>query len=134
MNASRAGKRALSGAVVLMVVALAGTALAQDPNAASEETLRVTWQPRAFGVVPTLEGQVQNDSRFWVSAVRLRVEGFDEGGEPVGERSAWTFGNIAPGGRGYFVVPSLPRAKTYRITVSGFDRVSGGIPRAPESP
>ena len=65
---------------------------------------------------------------------QLRVEGYDAGGQSVGETSTWTFGNIAPGGRGHFVVPPLPRATTYRITVSAFDRVSRQEPSNIQSP
>jgi hypothetical protein len=127
-------KRTLSVLIAVMLIALAADGLAQDFTAPSGEALRVTWQRRPYGVVPTIEGQVENDSRFWVSAVRLRVEGFDASGESVGETSTWTFGNIAPGGRGHFVVPSLPRATTYKITVSAFDRVSRQEPAGGQSP
>ena len=118
---------------VLLVLVLATGALAQSPST-SADVLRVTWQPRPYSVVPTIEGEVQNDSAFWVSSVRLQVEGFDASGQSVGQTSTWTFGNIAPGGRGHFVVPTLPRAATYRINVSGFDRVSRGVPSSIESP
>jgi hypothetical protein len=123
----------LSGVIVLTLMALATDGLAQGATAAGE-TLRVTWQRREFGVLPAIEGQVQNDSRFWVSAVRLRVEGFDGSGQSVGQTSTWTFGNIAPGGRGYFVVPSLAGATTYRITVSAFERISREEPVSTQSP
>jgi hypothetical protein len=118
---------------VLLLLILATGALAQSPST-SADALRVTWQRRPYSVVPAIEGEVQNDSAFWVSAVRLQVEGFDASGEPVGQTSTWTFGNIAPGGRGYFVVPTLPRAATYRISVSAFDRVSRGEPSSIQSP
>jgi hypothetical protein len=119
--------------VALLVLLLAAGAFAQSPST-SADALRVTWQPRPYSVVPSIEGEVQNDSPFWVSAVRLQVEGFDASGEPVGQTSTWTFGNIAPGGRGHFVLPPLPRAATYRISVSAFDRVSRGAPPGIESP
>jgi hypothetical protein len=109
--------------VLALVVAAATDGLAQDP-APSADGLRVTWRPRQYAVVPAIEGYVQNDTTFRVSSVRLRVEGFDASGQSVGETSTWAFGTIAPGGRGHFVVPPVPRATTYRITVSAFDRVS----------
>ena len=129
MTSAGGRRRAVFVLVGLALLALAVEGRAQDAKTSSDETLRVTWQRRDYGVLPSLEGQVQNDSRFWITAVRLRVEGFDASGESVGERSAWTIGNIAPGGRGHFVVPPLPRAATYQITVSGFDRVSAEVPR-----
>jgi hypothetical protein len=118
---------------VLACLTSATDGLAQG-TAAPSEALRVTWQPRQYGVRPAIEGQVQNDTQFWVSAVRLSVEGFDASGQPVGQTSTWTFGNIAPGGRGHFVVPPLPRATTYRITVTSFDRVSRQEPVSTQSP
>jgi hypothetical protein len=127
-------KRTIAAVVALASMALATDGLAQGVAAPSAEALRVTWRPREYGVVPAIEGEVQNDSPFRVSAVRLRVEGFDASGQSVGETSTWTFGNIAPGGRGHFVVPPLPRATTYRITVSAFDRVSREQPASPQSP
>jgi hypothetical protein len=132
---SRVGRAfvlAIATAVTCMALATAG--LAQGTAPPSAELLHVTWQPRGFGMLPAIEGQVQNDSPFWVSAVKLRVEGYDAGGQSVGETSTWTFGNIAPGGRGHFVVPPLPRATTYRITVSAFDRVSRQEPSNIQSP
>jgi len=125
--------RRISIPLGLVLMALATPAPAQTPVEPSSESLRVTWQPREYSIVPVIEGKVQNDSSFRVSAVRLRVEGFDESGQLVGETSTWTFGSIAAGGQGHFVVPPLPRAKTYRITVSAFDRISRDPP-IPQSP
>ena len=112
------------------IVALTGVpgfatdALAQGTAAPSADGLRVAWQPRQYTVVPAIEGYVQNESVLRVSAVRLRVEGLDASGQSVGETSTWAFGTIPPGGRGHFVVPTVPGATTYRITVAAFDRVS----------
>lgn len=107
-----------------LLAGLATDVLAQGTAAPSADALRVTWQPRQYTVVPAIEGYVQNDTVFRVSSVRLRVEGLDGSGQSVGETSTWAFGTIPPGGRGHFVVPTVPGATTYRITVSSFDRVS----------
>jgi hypothetical protein len=112
---------------VMVLALLPGSAtdvLAQGTAAPTVDALRVTWQRRQYTVVPAIEGYVQNESPFRVSAVRLRVEGFDASGQTVGETSTWAFGTIPPGGRGHFVVPTVPGATTYRITVAAFDRVS----------
>jgi|RhiMetdeSRZDD1v2_1073273.scaffolds.fasta_scaffold2117636_1 hypothetical protein len=122
--ASVAGALSLVGS---MTVADAGGFI--EPSASA---FRVTWQPRAYGMMPGLEGRVENDSSFRVNAVRLRVEGFDDAGQPVGETSTWVFGSIPARGQGHFVVPSIPRAATYRITVSAFDRVAREDP--PQGP
>ena len=129
-----ARRSAMTIVVVLALIAMAETGLAQSPSPPPGEALRVTWHPREYGIVPSIEGEVHNDSPFRVSAVRLRVEGFDTSGQTVGETSTWAFGSIAPGRRGHFVFPALPRAATYRITVSAFDRVAREEPVAPQSP
>jgi hypothetical protein len=123
---------AMSGyrtAVGLLMTAAA--ALLQAPGAEAQRLLeppasafRVEWERRAYGVRPALEGRVENDSAYRVNSVRLRVEGLDDAGKPVGETSTWVFGSIPAHGQGYFVVPVIPGAQSYRITVSGFDRVS----------
>jgi hypothetical protein len=110
--------------VVTVLIALSTDAWAQSMTAVPVDAFQVTWQPRQYGVLPAIEGHVHNDTAYRVSAVRLRVEGFDASGQSVGQTSTWTFGNIAPGGRAHFVVAPLPGATTYRITVSAFDRVS----------
>jgi hypothetical protein len=120
--------------VLLALVVSATAARAQGVAPPAAEGLRVTWQPRQYAVVPAIEGYVQNDTVFRVSAVRLRIEGFDASGEAVGETSTWTFGAIPPGGRGHFVVPPVPRATTYRITVAAFDRMSREEPPGTQSP
>jgi hypothetical protein len=120
--------------LALVVSASPADVGAQPTAAPPADALRVTWQPREYAVVPAIEGYVQNDTPFRVSSVRLRVEGFDANGQPVGETSTWAFGSIAPGGRGHFVVPPVPRAATHRITVSGFDRVSREEPPGSQSP
>ena len=131
---------ALATGTVAMVLALvsalfpAGDGAAQGNTAPAADALRVTWQPRAYSVVPAIEGYVENATPFRVTSVRLRVEGFDASAEPVGETSTWVFGSIPPRGRGHFVVPPVPRAATHRITVSGFDRVSREEPVDTQSP
>jgi hypothetical protein len=112
--------------VGLTLILLTTAASAQNFARPSDQWFRVSWGPRTYGVAPAIEGQVHNDSDFWVSNVRLRVEGLDAEKRPVGELYAWTFGNIAPGGWAYFVVQTMPGAATYRITVSSFDVVSHG--------
>ncbi len=72
----------------------------------------------------SIQGQVRNDSTVWVTDVRLRVEGIDAGGRPVGQRVVWALGDIVPGGEPSFVVESVPGAVSYRIDVVSFAVVS----------
>jgi hypothetical protein len=120
-------ERAVAGLLLVLVV-LSPPAWAQDFGRPSDERFRVSWEARSYSPAPSIEGYVHNDTLYRVSNVRLRVEGFDAEKRPVGERFVWAFGDIAPRERSYFVAPSLPRAATYRITVSSFDVVSRGGP------
>jgi hypothetical protein len=120
-------ERAAAGLLLLLVL-LSPAAWAQDFGRPSDERFRVSWETRSYSPAPSLEGYVHNDTLYRVSNVRLRVEGFDAERRPVGELLVWAFGDIAPSDRSYFVAPAVPRAATYRITVSSFDVVSRGGP------
>jgi hypothetical protein len=108
--------------VTLAMLLVASVAQAQGPVA---PTFRVTWEPRA-GSPPTISGTVHNDSPHRVTNVRLRVEGLDGEGRPVGQRLTWAYGSIGPGATTSFVVERVPSAIDYRITVQSFDLVSIG--------
>lgn len=123
------GRSATSIALVtvLVLIVMSEAALAQSFGEAPEQRLRVTWDVGASHG-PRIEGYVHNDALWAVTRVRLRIEGLDAGGRPVGETFAWVFGDIGPGDRGYFAVGVIRGASTYRITVASFDAVSRGGP------
>jgi hypothetical protein len=79
--------------------------------------------------VPTIKGNVFNDSPYRVTDVRLQIDGLDADRRLVGRRLAWAFGDIVPGGETSFVAEPLPGAVDYRITVVSYDLVSQ--PQAP---
>jgi hypothetical protein len=116
--------RILAGLVVLLLVC-SPVAWAQGFGGSPDQWFKVTWAPRPHGSRPSIDGYVHNATLYRVANVRLRIEGFD-GERPVGERVVWTFGDIAPGDRAYFVAPVVRGATTYRITVVSFDVVSRG--------
>lgn len=130
MTTSFPGRRALEGAMTLKAALAFGLALgllttaawAQDPPA--NGSFRVSWEPRAAGVVPTIEGRVHNDSAYRVTNVRLQIEGLDADDRLVGRAVAWALGDIMPGGETTFVVETVAGAVTYRIAVQSFDVVS----------
>jgi hypothetical protein len=106
------------------LVLTTAVAWGQDRRQPASDSFRVTWQPRATGVVPTIEGRVYNASPVWVTDVRLQVEGLDPEGHAVGRRFAWALGDIVPGGESSFVVDAVRGAASYRITVVSFSVVS----------
>jgi hypothetical protein len=114
----------VSIALGLALVLMASAAWGQGPGPPTNGSFRVSWEPRTTGVIPTIQGHVRNDSAVWVTDVRLRVEGLDPDGRPVGERVAWALGDIVPAGDSTFVVESVPGAVSYRIAVVSFTVVS----------
>lgn len=122
-------------AVVLALMLSASTAWAQNVAGPADRAFRVEWEPRWYMGGPAIRGYVFNDSLRLVTNVWLRVErvGADShADEPV---FGWVFGDIASGGRGYFVVSVPSTEATYRVSIASFDVVSGGgasIPEAPE--
>jgi hypothetical protein len=113
---------------LLMTIVLAlipmRTVWGQNAAMPSSDAFRVSWDMRGYGEAAEIEGHVHNGSPFRVTDVQLRVEGLDAASRPVGQTSAWTFGDIAPGADGYFVVDAIDGASVYRITVTSFDVVS----------
>jgi hypothetical protein len=115
--------------VVLLIIAVSVTvAWAQNFGGSPAPWFHVTWNEHRYGPVLKIEGYVQNASPFRVTNVRLEIDGLDGGGRSVARASGWTFGDIAPGDRGYFSAPAIAGATTYQITVSSFDVISSGGP------
>jgi hypothetical protein len=65
-----------------------------------------------------------NESRYLVGNVRLHIESMDADGDLTAQTFRWVFGDVPAGGRTDFVVPELPTAAGYRVTVIWFDRVT----------
>lgn len=120
-------RRALLPAVAGLLLSTASPGLAQTP--APSEIFKVEYGkeavPRAGWAV---EGYVTNDSRYRVTGVRLRVEILDETGVVVGQALGWVYGNIAAGGRSYFVVPVPRKGADYRVTVLSYSPLSLDAP------
>jgi hypothetical protein len=115
----------LAGVLCVLGV-LSSAAWAQDFGRSSADWFHVSWEPRAYGTTPSIEGYVHNATLYRVSNVRLRIEGLDAEHRLVGQVFVWTFGDIGPGDRAYFVATVVRGATTYRITVASFDVVSRG--------
>jgi len=104
------------------------SAWGQGTGRVSAEQFRVTWERRAFGVRPSIEGHVYNTSSVRVTDVRLQIEGLGADSRPVGRKFAWALGDIVPGGETSFVTPAMPGAVDYQITVISYDVVSSQAP------
>lgn len=114
-----------SAVAVLAAVALGNTGEAQN-FAPAEVEFHVESAPRPFGG-PAVEGYVYNEGLRLLSNVRLRVEVLDTDGTAVEEAFGWVFGDLTPGGRGYFVVPVQRVGAAHRVSVLSFDVSGGGV-------
>jgi hypothetical protein len=70
-----------------------------------------------------VEGYLYNGLPWRITNVRLRVESLDGSERMTSEASDWVVGDVKGGGRGYFFVPVVSPAATYRATVQSFDKV-----------
>ena len=124
------------GVMVVVGALLLGTPPAWAGGAA-EGDFSVGWEPALVGGRDAaVKGYVDNRSRLRVGDVHLRVETLDESGRVIGESFGWVTGDLAPGGRGYFVVRVTVTGADYRVTVESYDAISasvggGEIPAAP---
>jgi hypothetical protein len=111
------------GVVVVMGVLLFGPALALGADAQGD--FSVSWEPHLIGGRDAaVKGYVDNRSRLRVGDVHLRVETLDARGKVIGEAFGWVTGDLAAGGRGYFVVRVGVPGPTYRVTVESYDAIS----------
>jgi hypothetical protein len=120
--------RLLTLVVPLIIAASVTAAWAQNFGGSPAPWFHVTWNEHRYGPVLKIDGYVQNASPFRVTNVRLQIDGLDAGGRSVAHAFGWTFGDIAPGDRGYFTAPAISGATAYQITVSSFDVISSGGP------
>ena len=111
------------GVVVVMGVLLLGPGLARGADAQGD--FSVSWERHLIGGRDAaVKGYVDNRSQLRVGDVHLRVETLDAGGKVIGEAFGWVTGDVAAGGRGYFVVRVGVPSATYRVTVESYDAIS----------
>jgi len=117
------------GLALLTLLPAAGSAQTDARGAA--RWFRVSWgpsgddaQPVFQGAPSRIRGNVLNDSPYRVTNVRLEIEGLNTENRSVGRIVVWGVGDIAPGGRTYFVAEPIPGSVSYRATVVSWDLVS----------
>jgi hypothetical protein len=113
---------------LLVLLASAPSAHAQGPHPILE-SFRIEWERRTDNWRrPGVDGYVYNDSTYRIGNVRLRVEILDGSNAVVGERFAWVFGDVTPGGRAYFTLAPPPAGQNYRITMESYNVIAVGGP------
>ena len=126
INLSNDGTAAarIPGVFVALVLLLATSAWGQS----FDDWFRVHWtpEPESATPIPRIEATIHNDSPYRVTDVQRQVDGLDAYSRPVGRRTVWAYGDVAPSGETSFVTETMPGAVDYRITVLSFDLVSAG--------
>ena len=128
-------RRVLCAAVIAVLTALAGSAMAQ-PAGFRGPVLRVEPDTRTEFTRPGfVTGWVYNDGQGVAGLVRMKVEMLDDSGTRVGEHIGWAYGNVNPGGRAYFMIPIPPRSSpNRRVLVESFVLQSFEGPALGQSP
>ena len=103
--------------VVAVVLALALQALAQ-PRTSAGPVFRIEPDRRTDHSRPGfVTGWLYNDGSGVAGLVRMKVELLDGSGAVVGEHIGWAYGNVAPGGRAYFMIPVPPKSPPERRVI-----------------
>lgn len=110
-----------------LIVAMAGCAgTAYDVPGPGPMTLMAGWEHHfridwtAADQSPTtrrVSGYVYNQNGEFATSLRVLAQAVDPAGAVVGQRVAYVPGGVGGFGRAYFVVPDMPVAATYRVSV-----------------
>ena len=105
----------------VLVAASAAAVPAQRPGFRGP-VFRVEPEARGDHVRPGfVTGWVYNDGEGVAGLVRMRVEMLDGSGNAVAQHTGWAYGNVAPGGRTYFMIPIPSQSPPdRRVTVESF--------------
>jgi hypothetical protein len=108
--------------LVLAVTSAAGPAMAQAPAGFRGPVFSVEPETRSDHTRPGfVTGWIYNDGQGVAGLVRMRVEMLDASGKVVAQHVGWAYGNVAPGGRAYFMIPIPPQSPPERrVTVDSF--------------
>ena len=116
----------VAGAAIVLAVMLFGAAAEARTCVPTRPALHVESLLRTLGPAPAVEGFFSNEEILRLSNVRLRVDVVDVARVATEEAFGWIFGDLAPGGRGYFVVSIERCGADYRVSVLSFDVDSRG--------
>jgi hypothetical protein len=131
-DAMRTTRRLITAIAVMLIVARCATAEI-TPSATvttlmpgSERFFRINWDVRPErGDSRRLSGYVENTYGEAAGRVQLLGQALDTSGAVVGQRLEWVHGTIPGFGRVYYVIPGMPVAENYRVTVWAFERIQG---------
>jgi hypothetical protein len=115
------------GLLISAIVTMAGCALnGAEPPLGSPTTLMYGWEHHfsidwtaveQTGDTRRVSGYVINHNGEFATHLRVLAQAVDSAGAVVGQRIAYVPGGVGGFGRAYFIVPGLPVADTYRVSV-----------------
>ena len=110
--------RRLAGAALMLGVVI-GSAHAQSPAPSRKKNFRIE-EDKGAPTRGAVAGWVYNDGRETVGLLRMRMDVLDDSGKVVAVERGWAYGNIRPGDRAYFRVPTPSQPGTRKIYVESF--------------
>jgi hypothetical protein len=83
-----------------------------------EQHFSLEWTPEPEGNnARQISGYIYNRHGEAAVSVRVLAQGLDQSGAVVGQRIEWVPEGVTGFGRTYFIVPHLPIADTYRVSI-----------------
>ena len=127
-------RRSVTALALAFVLGWAGGTPAQPPAGFRGPVFRVEPETRSDYARPGfVTVWIYNDGQGVAGLVRMRAEMLDPSGKVMAQHIGWAYGNVAPGGRAYFVIPIPPQSPPERrITVESF--VLQAFESQPQSP
>ena len=119
--------------VLGMVAVALGTAIARTQSATADDQDPFTFQfeqtsgHRGLAI----QGYIHNRLPCRITNVRVQVESLDANGTRIASASGWVQGDVRAGDRGFFYVPIVAPAPTYRASVETYDKVMLETPQTP---
>ena len=126
-------RRWVLGPLLLIVLASVPGSAAAQPAGFRGPVFRVELEtPSAHARRGFVRGWVYNDGDGVAGFLRMRVEILDGSGNVIAKHTGWAYGNVAPAGRAYFMIPIPPQSPPERrVTVESFLLQAFETPQSP---
>jgi hypothetical protein len=100
--------------------------LAQNFGGSHDRYFTVEWRTVEDRGRPTVAGHVRNEWNTAARNLQISVVELNAAGEPVATVIASVYGEVSPGGHGFFKAPVRSLSATYRVTIQSYAWVHRG--------
>jgi hypothetical protein len=119
------------GPLLLALIATGCATVDNTPSASvttlmpdTERWFKLNWEAVPDrGDTRRLQGYVYNTYGEAAAKIQLLGQALDDSGNLVGQRLAWLPETVGGFGRAYYVIPGMPPADHYRVTVWSYERI-----------